>query len=77
MNAWRNVCGPTLGDPGAPGDPAHDPPSGVAVEPLAVGLDEDRAVAAFTDGEVGRPSTRGLSGTVAVLPPLRSTSWVR
>ena len=44
-----------LGDPGTPGDPAHDPPSGVAVEPLTGGLDEDRPVAAFTDGQVDRP----------------------
>ena len=44
-----------LGDPGAAGDPADDPPGAVPVQPLPVGGQEDRPVAAFADGQVDRP----------------------
>jgi hypothetical protein len=56
MNACRKVCGPTgLGEPGAAGDPADDPPGTVPVGAVAVGGQEDRAFAAFADGQVDRP----------------------
>ena len=48
----QRVRSDPLGDPGAAGDPAHDPAGGVAVEPAAVGGEEDRSFAAFADGQV-------------------------
>ena len=44
-----------LGDPGAAGDPADDPPSAVPVQPSAIGGQEDPSVAALVDGQVDRP----------------------
>ena len=44
-----------LGDPGAAGHPADDPPSAVAVQPAAIGGQEDRSLAALADGQVDRP----------------------
>jgi len=43
-----------LGDPGAAGDPADDPPGAVPVQPPAIGGQEDRPVAALADGQVDR-----------------------
>jgi hypothetical protein len=36
-------------DPGAAGDPADDPPRAVPVNTVAIGSQEDRSFAAFTD----------------------------
>ena len=56
MNACLSVCGPTcLGDPGAAGDPADDPPGAVPVQPPPVGGQEDRSFGALADGQVDRP----------------------
>jgi hypothetical protein len=43
-----------LGDPGAARDPAYDAPGAVPIESAALGGEEDRPVAAFTDSEVDR-----------------------
>jgi hypothetical protein len=59
-----------LGDPGSAGDPAHDPPSDVTVEPATVGLDEDRPVAPVTDRQVdgaGDAWGEGHGGGLAAL----------
>ena len=48
-----------LGDPGAAGDLADDPGGAMAVQPAAVRGQEDRPLAAFTDGEVDRPRGAG------------------
>jgi hypothetical protein len=48
-----------LGDPGPSADAAHDPPGSVSVDPLAVGSDEDRAVAAFADRQIDGPRRPG------------------
>ena len=44
-----------LGDPCAAGDPAHDPPGTVPVQPAAMGRQEDRSFGALADGQVDRP----------------------
>jgi len=44
-----------LGDPGAAGDPPDDPGGGVPVQPLSVGIEEDRPFHALADGQVDRP----------------------
>jgi hypothetical protein len=44
-----------LGDPGTTGDPAHNPRRAVAVQPPAVGGQEQRPVAAVAHGQVDRP----------------------
>jgi hypothetical protein len=44
-----------LGDAGAAGHPADDPPGAVAVQPPAAGCEEHRAFAAFADGQVDGP----------------------
>jgi hypothetical protein len=48
-----------LGDPGAAGGLANDPPSAVPVQPPHVRGQEYRAVRAFADGEVDRPGGAG------------------
>ncbi len=48
-----------LGQPGAAGDPADDPPGSVPVQPLAGGGGEDRSFAALADGQVDRPGGAG------------------
>ena len=53
----QRVRSDSLGDAGASGDAPHDPAGGVPVEPVAVRAEEDRAFAAFADGEVD--SSRG------------------
>ena len=53
MNAWRSVCGPTrLLIPALRARRRTIRGGGVAVEPVAVGVEEDRAYAAFPDREV-------------------------
>ena len=44
-----------LGDSGAAGDLAHDPPGAVPVQPLPVIGHEHRPVSSFPDGQVDRP----------------------
>jgi hypothetical protein len=44
-----------LADLGPTGDASHDPPRRVAVESLTVGIDEDRSLETFADGEVDGP----------------------
>jgi hypothetical protein len=44
-----------LGQPGASGDAANDPPGTVPVQPLPGGGQENRALAAFADRQVDRP----------------------
>jgi hypothetical protein len=44
-----------LGDPGAAGDPADDPPGAVPVQPPAIDGQEDGPVTALADGQVDRP----------------------
>ena len=44
-----------LGDPGAAGDPADDPPGAVPVQPPAIRGQEDGSFAALADGQVDRP----------------------
>jgi hypothetical protein len=44
-----------LGDPGAAGGLADDPPSAVPVQPPAVRSQEDRPFCALADGQVDRP----------------------
>ncbi len=44
-----------LGQPGAAGDAADDPPGAVPVQPSAGGSGEDGPFAALADGEVDRP----------------------
>jgi hypothetical protein len=49
-----------LGDSGAAGDPAGDPPGGVPVQAVAVGGEEHRSLAALADREVdGAGGARG------------------
>ena len=45
-----------LGDPRPAGDTAHNPAGRVAIDPSAVGSDEDRPVAAFADRQIDGPS---------------------
>ena len=60
MNACRSVCGPTrLVIPASTCHAPHDPPGGVAVQPIAVSSEEDGSFAALTDGEVNRASRAG------------------
>jgi hypothetical protein len=54
MNACRSVGTDGLGESGAAGDPADDPPGAVPVQPPPVRCEEDRPVTAFVDGEVDR-----------------------
>jgi hypothetical protein len=44
------------------GESTHDPPGSVAVQPLAVAAQKDRAVDPFTDGQVDRASGPGREG---------------
>jgi hypothetical protein len=44
-----------LADLSSAGDAPHDPPRGVAVQPLPSGIDEDRSVEPFTHGEIDGP----------------------
>jgi hypothetical protein len=55
----ERVGSDALGYPGPSGDAVHDPPGGVSVDPCAVGCDEDRPVAAFTDRQVDGPGGAG------------------
>jgi hypothetical protein len=56
MNASpERVRADGLGDLGAAGDPADDPPGAVPVQPPAVSGQEDRSFAALADGQVDRP----------------------
>ena len=45
----------SLGDPGAAGDLADDPPGAVPVKPPCVPSEEHRPVRALADGQVDRP----------------------
>jgi hypothetical protein len=47
-----------LGEPGAAGDLAHDPPGTMPVQSPPVGSQEHRALRALGDGQVDRPGTR-------------------
>src|SRR5215475_2888 len=49
MNACRSVWPDRLGEPGAAGDPADDPPGTVPVQPAAIGGQEDRSLAALAE----------------------------
>jgi hypothetical protein len=44
-----------LGDPGAAGDPADDPPGAVPVQPAPIGGQEDWPLAALADSQVDSP----------------------
>jgi hypothetical protein len=44
-----------LGDAGAAAQAADDPPGAVPVQPPPIGCQEDRALAAFAEGQVDRP----------------------
>jgi hypothetical protein len=66
-----------LGDAGLAGDPADDPPCAVPVQPDAARGQEDRSLAALSDGQVDRPGGARGSGMVTFLPPLRMIARVR
>ena len=51
----QRVRADLLGQPGAAGDPADDPPGSVPVQPLPGRGGEDRSFAAVADGQVDRP----------------------
>lgn len=55
----KRVGSHTLGYPGPSGDAAHDPPGGVAIDPSAVGSDEDRPIAALADRQIDGPGGAG------------------
>jgi hypothetical protein len=44
-----------IGDPGASGEAAHDPPSGVPVKTPPVAIEKDRTLRALADGQIDRP----------------------
>lgn len=46
----------SLGDPGSSGDAPHDPPGGVTIEALVAGVNDDRTLQSFTDGQVDATS---------------------
>jgi hypothetical protein len=48
----QRVRSDALGDPGATGDPAHDPPGGVTAKSRPGGLDEDRTIETVANGQV-------------------------
>jgi hypothetical protein len=73
----QRVWADRLGDPGAAGDAADDPPGAVAVQPAPIGGQEDRPFAAITDGQVNCPGGARASGMVTTLPPLRVMTSVR
>ena len=52
MNAWRSVWPDSVVDSGSAGDGSHDSGCAVPVESSAGAVSEDRAVAAFADGEI-------------------------
>ena len=52
----QGVGSDSFRDPGTAGDATHDAGGGVTVEPFPVRPEEDRAFAAFTDGEVNGAS---------------------
>ena len=66
-----------LGDPGAAGDPADDPPGAVPVQPPPVRGEEDRAFARSPIARSIARAVRGASGMVTTLPPLRVMTRVR
>jgi hypothetical protein len=51
----QDVGSDPLGDPRPAGDAAHGPAGRVAIDPVAVGPDEDRPVAAFADRQIDGP----------------------
>jgi antitoxin (DNA-binding transcriptional repressor) of toxin-antitoxin stability system len=51
-----------LGDPGAAGNPADDPPGAVPVQPAAVRSEEHRVLATLPDGQVDGRAIRGWAG---------------
>jgi len=59
-----------LGQPGAAGDPADDPPGAVPVQPHARRADEDRSLAPFADGQVDRPGGAGCQRDDGLLAAL-------
>jgi hypothetical protein len=74
----QRVRGDGLGDPGAAGGPADDPPGAVPVQPPPFPGQEYWAFGALADGQVDRPgAVRDASGMVTTLPPLRVTVRVR
>jgi hypothetical protein len=46
-----------LGDPGAAGDPADDPPGAMAVQPSPIGSQEDESFGTLADGRVDSPGS--------------------
>jgi hypothetical protein len=58
-----------LADTSTAGCPADDPRGAMAVQPAAIGGQEDRSFAALADGQVNRPRRPRRSGIVTTLPP--------
>ena len=63
-----------LGDAGAAGHAADDPCGGVAVQLPPVGREEDRALAAFADGQAGEDGGRVRVLRVTTGPRPRAVS---
>ena len=73
----QGVRSDPLADLGSAGDAPHDPPSGVAVQPLPVAsMKIGPSSRSPTARSIAR-ATRGASGIVTSLPPLRTTVRVR
>jgi hypothetical protein len=53
----RRVRTDVLGDPGAAGDPANDPPGAVPVQTPAVPGEEYGTVGVLPDGQINRPGS--------------------
>ncbi len=56
----KRVRGDGLGDPGAAGDLADDPPGAMPVQPPTVYGQEYRPIGAFADSQVDRPGRVGV-----------------
>jgi hypothetical protein len=67
----------SLDDPSLAGDASHNPPSRVPIQPLPVGVEEDRTCLPFPIAKSMARATLGASGMVTVLPPFRSAVKVR
>ena len=66
-----------LGDPGAAGNPADDPPGAVPVQPAPLCGQEDGSFVAFADGQVDRPGGAGCERDGNDLAALRVITRVR
>src|ERR1700735_1078020 len=66
-----------LGDPGAAGDPADDPPGAVPVQPTAGPGEEQWSLSTLADRKVDGPGGARGEGMVTTLPPLRVITRVR